>query len=87
MKIHKDVIDLMGYARTYNDLTIIPVRIDADDVSCEVEFETVNKMQLTRTIVRRGKHKNFNFTTSINNIPLTINLSTGIMRKVREHND
>ena len=87
MKIHKSMIELMGYAKTYNDLTIIPIRIDADDVNCEIEFQTVNKMQLSRIIIRRGKHKNFTFTTSINNIPLAINLNTGVMRKVREHND
>ena len=78
---------LLGYAIDVNGLTIIPVRIDADEEYCEVEFKTVNKVNFEKTIIRKGKHQNFIFNTSIYNIKLVINLQTGVMRKVREHKD
>lgn len=87
MNIHKDFIELLGYSQSFGDLTVIPTRIDADDVNCEVEFQTVNKLKMTRTVVRKGKHDNYIFSTSINNISFTINLQTGIMKKKRERKE
>ena len=76
------MIELLGYGVTFGDLSIMPVRIDADDTMCEVEFKTVNKINFERTIIRKGKHDNFVFSTSINNNPFTINLKTGVVKKV-----
>ena len=87
MNIHKDFIELLGYSQSFGDLTVIPTRIDADDTNCEVEFQTVNKLKMTRTLIRQGKHENYVFTTSINKIPFTINLQTGVMKKKREHKE
>lgn len=87
MKIHKELIELLGYSVNFNGLTIVPTQIDADDEICEVEFQTINKLNLQRKVVRRGKHDNFVFSTSINSIPFTINLNTGVIKKIREHKD
>ena len=87
MNIHKDFIELLGYSQSFGDLTVIPTRIDADDVNCEVEFQTVNKLKMTRTVVRKGKHDNYIFSTSINNISFTINLQTGVIKKKRERKE
>lgn len=87
MEIHKEFIELLGYSKTFGDLTIIPAKIDADDTSCVIEFQTVNKLKMTRKVVRKGKHDNFVFSTSINNVPFTINLKTGVMKKIRERNE
>lgn len=85
MEIHKGFIDLAGYAINVNGLSIIPVRIDANDEYCEVEFNTVNKLSFEKTFIRKGKHQNFIFNTSIHNIKIAVNLQTGVIRKIREH--
>lgn len=82
--IHKDFIELLGYSIILGDLTVIPYRIDADNSICEVEFQTVDSKQIQKSVVRKGKHNNYVFETSINNIPFTINLKTGIMKKIRK---
>ena len=87
MEIHKDFIELLGYAIDIKGLTIIPIRIDADDKNCEVEFKTMNKVNFEKTIIRKGKHQNYIFNTSIYGIKLAINLQTGVIRKIREHKD
>ena len=87
MEIHKEFIELLGYSQTFGELTVIPSKIDADDVNCIVEFQTVNKLKMTRTVVRKGKHNNYIFTTSINRVPFTINLQTGVIKKIREHRE
>lgn len=87
MVIHKEFIELLGYSQTFGDLTVIPTRIDADETNCEVEFQTVNKLKMTRTVVRKGKHENYVFTTSINKVAFTVNLQTGLIKKVRERKE
>ncbi len=87
MEIHKEFIELLGYSQTFGDLTVIPSKIDADEINCVVEFQTVNKLKMTRKVVRKGKHDNYVFTTSINKIPLTINLKTGVIKKIRERKE
>ena len=87
MKIHKEFIELLGYSQSFGDLTVIPTRIDADYVNFEVEFKTFNKLKMTRTVVRKGKHDNYVFSTSINNVPFTINLQTGVIKKKRERKE
>ena len=82
MIIRKELVELMGYSQIIGEYTIVPVRIEADDVNFEVEFQAYNKNKKRATFVRRGKHKNYVFTTSINNVPFTIN-SDGVIKKVR----
>ena len=83
MIIHKDMIDLLGYGVNFGDLSIIPVRIDADNEKCEIEFKTMNKQYLERTLIRKGNHNDFIFSTSINDVPFTIDLRTGLIKKIR----
>ena len=86
MVIHKDLMDLLGYAITFGDIDIMPISIDADDTMCEVVFKTINKMDFERTIYRKGKPNNFVFSTSINNNPFTVDLKTGVLKKVHIRN-
>ena len=87
MEIHKEFIELLGYSQSFGDLTVIPSKIDADDTNCVVEFQTVNKLKMQRTYKKKGKHNDYIFSTSINNVPFTINLQTGVMKKIRERKE
>lgn len=82
-EIHKSFIDLMGYARQIDDLSIVPIQIDVIGENCEVSFMVINKMGMRRKITRKGKHKDYIFTTSVYKTPFTINLKTNVIKKVR----
>lgn len=84
MLIHKGLIELMGYAQIIGEYSVVPVRIDADDVECEVEFLIYDKDKKRNKVVRKGKHENFVFLTSFKNIPFTINLESGVIKKYRK---
>ena len=83
MVIHKTLVELMGYSQVIGDLTIVPTRIDADDYECEVEFYVYNTDKKRRKYVRRGKHKDFVFSTSVDGLPFTINVETNVIKNVR----
>ncbi len=86
MHIHRDYVDLISYAVRMNGLTVLPISIDANDEdnTCVVVFRTLNKVKIHHTLVRKGTHKDFMFTTSINNVPFVINLKTGRIKKIRK---
>lgn len=83
MLIRKELADLMGHSQIIGDYTIVPIRLEADDVHFEVEFQAYSKCKKRANFIRRGRHNNFVFTTSINNVPFTIN-SDGVIKKVRK---
>lgn len=87
MEMHKGLIDLLGYERVIDEITIIPIKIDANETDCEVSFRVYNKQGFNRVVVRKGKHKNFVFTTSVFKTAFTINLRTNVIKKVREKNE
>lgn len=83
MEIHKTFIDLMGYGVSIDKLSIIPTRIDADEENCEVEFMVIDKNDVKKKIIRKGKHKDYVFSTSVSKTPFKIDLKTGVIRKIR----
>ncbi|MBR4074285.1 MAG: hypothetical protein IKK22_02585 [Firmicutes bacterium] len=87
MTLHKDLIELMGYAQHWNDITFIPTQIDADDETCTVKMSLVDLEQEITEVVLQGKHDNFLFDTECSGVKIRINLKTGVMRKLREHRD
>lgn len=82
--IHKGLIELMGYAQIIGDYSVVPVRIDANETDCEVEFIIYDKEKRKNKVVRKGKHENFVFLTSFKNIPFTIKLESGVIKKYRK---
>ena len=82
--IEKDMLELCHYTVTIDGLTIIPISMKYDEVNCEITFSVVNKRQFTRTIVRKGKHDNYIFSTSIWKTPFTVNLKTNVIKKIRK---
>ena len=87
MIIHKEMVELLGYHVEIEDWGVMPTRIDADDTTCKVEFTAINDDGLERTLIRTGMHDNFIFSTTFNNYPITINLKTGVVKKVRIRNN
>ena len=57
MIIRKELVELMGYSQIIGEYTIVPVRIEADDVNFEVEFQAYNKSDTPR--VPAGSKKSF----------------------------
>ena len=87
MQIHKEFIELAGYAQHWNGITYIPMQIDADDENCVVKMALVD-LELESTDVEfRGKHDNFNYVIEINDLKININLKTGVIRKIRRHDN
>ncbi|MBQ8590917.1 MAG: hypothetical protein IJ486_10755 [Firmicutes bacterium] len=87
MKIHKELIELIGYGQHWNDITFVPTQIDADDETCTVKMSLVDMDQEITEKVFQGKHENFIFQMEHNDVKFCINLKTGVMRKIREHHD
>jgi len=85
MIIHKDMIDLIGYGVVYGDgLSIIPEQIDAYNDKCKIVFKVMNEQYEERTIVYEGGHDNFVVSTSIEGIPFTVDLQSGMLKRVRD---
>lgn len=82
MLVNKGLAELINYSLVVGDLIIKPIRLAADDVNFEVEFEVSKEGRKPISCYRRGRHKDFVFSTSIQNIPFTINVD-GVMKKVR----
>ena len=45
MEIHKQFIEVAGYAQTWNDITYIPTEIIANDETCTVKMTLVDANQ------------------------------------------
>ena len=87
MEIHKQFIELAGYAQHWNDITYIPTEIKADDETCTVKMTLVDLNQDFTDMVFEGKHNNFNFVMEVNGLQININLQTGVIRKIRRHDN
>lgn len=83
MEIHKGHTELLGFDREIDDIVIFPEEIKVNDTDCEVSFRVYNKLGFNRIIVRKGKHKDFVFTTSVFKKPFTINLKTNVIKNIR----
>lgn len=80
---HKTMLDLINYGRIYGDYYILPTRIDTYENSCEVEFTVIDSDNKRTTVIRRGHFYDDIFTTKINNIPLTLNIRTNVLKMIR----
>lgn len=85
MEIHLDFYDLAGnYCPGTDDFSIIPTQIDADSERCVVEFTIVSDSGSKRKVVRKGRHYNNKFRTSVCNISMIIDIRTGLIRRYRK---
>ena len=87
MEIHKQFIEVAGYAQTWNNITYIPTEIIANDETCTVKMTLVDVNQDFTDMVFAGKHNNFNFIMEVNDLQININLQTGVIRKIRRHDN
>ena len=87
MEIHKQFIEVAGYAQTWNAITYIPTEIIANDETCTVKMTLVDANQDFTDMVFEGKHNNFNFVMEVNDLQININLQTRVIRKIRRHDN
>lgn len=89
MEYHLRDNDLMGVSTEIKEDKIMlnAFQIDVVDDNCLVAINVVNRRGIVRRVYRRGKHCDMLFKTSIDNLPLTINLKTGVIKRTRNLNE
>ena len=85
MEIHLGMNALLGnYCPGTENFSIIPTQIDADKERCVVEFTIIEDSGSKRKVVRQGRHHNNKFKTSVCNIPMFVDIRTGLIRRYRQ---
>ena len=89
MEYHLRDNDLMGVSTEIKDDKIVlnAFQIDVVDDDCLVGINVVNRRGIVRRVYRRGRHNDMLFRTSIDNLPLSVNLRTGVIKRIRNLNE
>ncbi len=87
MEYHLGVSSLFGIALYLDNGTMLNVfQIDVIDDYCKIKITIADKEGTVKSIYRKGKHKNMIFQTSVDNLPITVNLETGVIKRIRDLN-